>query len=111
MHRDGEECPRKPKKVYRKEESDKLRSKYAWTQKSEQIRKEAGYLCEYCKLQGKYTYDNLEVHHITKLRQNEDGLLDNLNLICLCKMHHKQADAGLIPADELRELAKKREEQ
>ena len=58
-----------------------------------------------------YTYDTLEVHHIQKLKDNEDGLLDNLNLICLCKHHHELADAGKIDAEHLRELARIREGQ
>lgn len=87
---------------------DKLRSKYAWTKKSKQIREDAGNLCEVCKANGIATYDGLEVHHIEKLRENVDGLLDDDNLICLCTMHHKQADNGEIDPAYLRELVKKR---
>lgn len=87
---------------------DKLRSKYAWTKKSKQIRDDAGNLCEVCKANGIATYDGLEVHHIEKLRENVDGLLDDDNLICLCTTHHKQADNGEIDPAYLRELVKKR---
>lgn len=87
---------------------DKLRSKYAWTKKSKQIREDAGNLCEVCKANGIATYDGLEVHHIEKLRENVDGLLDDDNLICLCTTHHKQADNGEIDPAYLRELVKKR---
>lgn len=86
----------------------KLRSKYAWTKKSRQIRADAGNLCEVCKDQGIATYDGLEVHHIEKLRDNVDGLLDDDNLISLCVRHHKEADDGELDADYLRELVKKR---
>ena len=87
---------------------DKLRSRYAWTKKSKQIREDAGNLCEVCKDQGRATYDGLEVHHIEKLRENVDGLLDDDNLICLCVRHHKEADNGEIDKEYLRELVKKR---
>lgn len=89
-------------------DKDKLRSKYAWTKKSKQIREEAGNLCEVCKDKGIATYDNLEVHHIIKLRENVNGLLDDDNLICLCLKHHKQADNGELDPEYLRELVKKR---
>ena len=93
-----------------------MRSTYRWTLKSKEIREKANYLCEVCRAEGVYTYDNLEVHHIVKVKDDNDLLLDNYNLICLCQEHHKQADEnsagggrGLSP-DYLRELAKQRED-
>lgn len=88
----------------------KLRSKSTWTEKSKQIREDANYLCEVCKDKGIYNYRNVEVHHILKLRDRPDLLLDNYNLICLCKDCHRLADAGIISVDYLQELAKRREE-
>lgn len=87
---------------------DKLRSKYAWTKKSKQIRQDANNLCEVCRDQGVYTYDNLEVHHVIKLRTDVNGLLEDDNLICLCVEHHKRADAGEISKDYLLSLIAKR---
>ena len=87
-----------------------MRSKSAWTEKSKQIREDANYLCEVCKDKGIYNYRNVEVHHILKLRDRPDLLLDNYNLICLCKDCHRLADAGMISVDYLQELAKRREE-
>ena len=95
-------------RIYKKTSDDKLRSRYAWTLKAKQIKADAMGLCEVCKKQGIYTYDNLEVHHITKLRDNPDGLLEDDNLICLCTYHHKQADDGTLKADDLRAIAKER---
>jgi 5-methylcytosine-specific restriction endonuclease McrA len=97
-------------KVYRGGEERKLRSSYQWKKKSEDIRQKAGYLCEYCKTENRYTYRNLEVHHIEKVREDPSLLLDDYNLICLCTECHKKADAGTLDADFLRELARKREE-
>lgn len=88
----------------------KLRSKWSWTKKSEEIREKANYLCEVCRDNGQITYDGLEVHHIEKLSKNNDGLLDNYNLICLCVEHHKQADKGKLSVEYLSKLAKHRED-
>lgn len=86
----------------------RLRSTYQWTQKSLQIREQANNLCEVCRDQNIFTYDNLEVHHIEKVKDNKDLLLDDDNLICLCASHHKEADDGKIDKNYLKELVKKR---
>lgn len=86
----------------------KLRSTSAWTNKSIQIKKDSKYLCAICLEEGVYNYNNLEVHHIEKLRDNKDKLLDDDNLICLCKEHHIQADNGTISKEHLLDLVEKR---
>lgn len=108
IHPRGVKCT--IKRTYTRTEENKLRSRYAWTLKAQQIKNDAMGLCEVCKAQGLYNYDNLEVHHITKLKDDPNGLLDDNNLVCLCVYHHKQADDGEIDADYLRELAKLRQE-
>jgi 5-methylcytosine-specific restriction endonuclease McrA len=95
-------------RIYTKTDESRLRSRYAWTKKAKQIKDDANGLCEVCRAQGIYTYDGLEVHHITKLRDDPNGLLDDDNLIALCVYHHKQADDGEISADYLRQLAQER---
>lgn len=97
-------------KVYKKNEIDNLRSSYAWTQKAEQIKKDSNYLCAICLLEGIYNYKELETHHIIKLQDEPNKLLDNYNLICLCKYHHRKADNGEIDKDLLLRLAREREE-
>ena len=97
------------KRVYIKSDERKLRSQYVWTQKSKEIRDRANFLCEVCKDNNVITYNDVEVHHITKLSEDRGGLLDNVNLICLCQEHHKKADKGDISKDYLIALAKRRE--
>lgn len=99
-------------KVIRKNYGDaqerKLRSTWAWTQKSLEIREKAHYLCEVCRDQGEINY-NVEIHHIEKIREDTTKLLDNLNLVCLCVEHHKLADSGQIDKEYLKRLARMRE--
>jgi hypothetical protein len=88
----------------------KLRKTYAWQMKSVQVRERAAHLCEVCRDNGRYTYNGLEVHHIIKLKDAPDRLLDDSNLICLCVEHHKQADAGMLSQDYLFHLVEVREQ-
>ena len=46
-----------------------------------------------------YSYGN-EIHHIMQVAKGGKETADNL--ILLCPNHHKQADLGLLSADELR---------
>jgi len=109
MHRSTEIC-RFKRQTAKKTEDQKLRSTRRWTNKSEEIREKSKWLCAVCLQEGRYTYDRLETHHIEKLKDNSDRLLDNYNLICLCKRHHELADEGKIKASYLEELARSREE-
>lgn len=95
---------------YRGGEERKLRASYAWQKKSMEIRDKAQHLCEVCRDQGVYTYKGLEVHHIDKVKDNPDRLLDDMNLVCLCTEHHKEADQGKLTKDYLIKLAEIREE-
>ena len=91
------------------DEEKRLRSKNKWTQKSIEIRERANYLCEVCRDQGVWTYENVEVHHIRKIKDNPEMYLENENLICLCQLHHKAADNNKIDVNYLISLAIKRE--
>lgn len=96
-------------KIYKKNDIDKLRSTTAWTHKSIEIRELSHYLCAVCLDNNILNYGNIEVHHIEKLQDNQDLFLENSNLICLCKYHHKQADEGKIDKDYLISLVNKRD--
>ena len=86
----------------------KLRQSNRWHMKSLEIREQSQWLCAVCRDQGIINVEMPSVHHITKLRDNPEGLLDDENLVALCSKHHEEADDGIIDADYLRALAKKR---
>ena len=69
-----------------------LRNKSVWHKKSIEIRERANNLCEVCKDQGVFTYNNLEVHHIIKLTEsnvNDPSVsLNTANLMALCEDCH-----------------------
>lgn len=88
-----------------KTDEQTLRNKNAWREKSLSIRERSFYLCAICKSKGDYTAKDIEVHHIRKLRDYPQGLLEDANLIALCIDHHKLADQGKIDPDYLRKLA------
>ena len=108
MHQSDHQCS--VGRTYHGGNERKLRSTYSWTLKSQEIRERANHLCEVCRDQGIFTYNNIEVHHITKLSEDESKLLDDNNLICLCKDHHLQADNGEIDKEYLFKLVQKREQ-
>lgn len=107
---EGHICPHK---TYRKQEknskADKFRTTKAWANKSLEIRQRDKYLCQVCinnlyNTISQYNYNKLEVHHIIPINIDYDKRLDNDNLITLCNYHHKLAESGYIPREELYDL-------
>ena len=109
VHSTKYKCTHNKVYVVQDTEERKLRGTNKWTQKSLEIREKANYLCEVCKDEDVYTYEGLEVHHIEKLRDRPELLLDNSNLVCLCPLHHKEADNGRLDKGYLKLLADRRE--
>lgn len=117
IHEKNFVCPKKPKKKYysrdKEEASVKFRSARRWRKRAIEIKERDGWRCVVCA-SGRYPIEgvrelngeNLEVHHIIKLRDDIDKGLEEDNLITLCQVHHRMADKGEISADELRELIK-----
>ena len=91
-------------------DENRLRSRYSWKQKREEIKDRAFYLCEVCMDEGDYSQKDLEVHHIVKIKEDPALYLENDNLICLCVYHHKLADKGELSAEYLISLARRRED-
>lgn len=94
---------------YNNTEEYRLRNTHKWHKKAEEIKKDSSYLCSVCYDKGIYNYNSLEVHHIEKIKDEPDRLLDNYNLICLCTKHHKLADNNMIDKEYLFKLAEARE--
>lgn len=78
-----------------------------WRNKSVEIKLLDSYCCLLCKSLDLTSPTYLEVHHISKVRNNFEKRLDNDNLITLCVFHHKQADSNNISSSELCELINK----
>lgn len=110
IHDRSFDCGKKPARSYRRRDEESGRYSWAFRLKSQEMKKKSLYLCEYCLSIGEVNFNNLEVHHITKLVDAPDLLLDSSNLICLCVKHHKMADCGEIKEDVLREIATRREQ-
>ena len=108
IHPANERCP--VGREYNGGEERELRKRYSWQKKSLQIRQDAQGLCEVCRDQGIYTHKQLEVHHIERLKDAPELLLDSDNLICLCSEHHKMADRGELSKDYLKSLVRLREQ-
>jgi len=93
------------KRVYKKNTKEsQFRNTNAWIKKRNQIKKRDKYLCQLCLKDNIYTYDNLQVHHIIPIAKDYNKKLDSNNLITLCRMHHEQAEKGIISKEELYEL-------
>lgn len=102
-------CKRKTTK--KNTSANQFRKTNKWTEKSKDIRRRDNYLCKVCFTgkyctSNKYTYNNLEVHHIIPIEEDYSKRLDSQNLITLCRKHHEMAEIGLISQEELKELIK-----
>lgn len=104
IHDSKFDCGKKPKRYKPSNDINKFRWSRKWTEKREQIKERDNYLCQLCKADGRYNYNDLEVHHITSLEEDYDRRLDDDNLITLCVTHHKAADRGEISKERLYKL-------
>ena len=68
-------CPKS--RIYNPTNEGNIRNTHSWHKKAEEIKRKSNYLCELCKDEHRYTYDNLEVHHIDKIKDKPERLLDN----------------------------------
>ena len=107
IHDFNKVCRRKTTK--KSTEANKFRKTYKWTKKSKCIKQRDNYLCQVCLLDKystnyKYTYKELEVHHIIPIEEDYNKRLDSDNLITLCRYHHEMVEKGEISREELREI-------
>lgn len=111
-HKRGEVCRLRPKnKSSRKEDNyiNRFRNTGVWKRKRLEIKERDKFLCQYCLINGKYTFNKLEVHHIEKISKAWHKRLDNSNLITLCVPCHKMADLGDIKQNILIPLVENKE--
>lgn len=93
----------------KKSEANKFRNTNRWIEKRKQIKERDKNLCQVC-LTGKYdtnyryTYNELEVHHIIPINEDYSKRLDSDNLITLCRYHHEMAESGQISREKLQEI-------
>lgn len=108
-------CPRKPIRTnYKVTDIDKFRWTKGWQRKRNEINKRDKYMCQICirklyNTQRQYNYTDIEVHHIETLAEAWDLRLEDSNLICLCAYHHKLAESGKIPKEELEKIVEEQE--
>ena len=98
IHQEDQMCKRKYKKDSR---AYHFRNSNKWILKREEIKKRDKYLCQVCLKYGRFIYQDVQVHHIIPIAKDYDRRLDSDNLITLCRMHHEQAERGLITEEEL----------
>lgn len=87
----------------------KFRDTYSWKEKRRQVKTRDKNLCQVCLIDKyntnyRYTYEDLEVHHIIPIEEDYSKRLDSLNLITLCRYHHEMAETGEITREELQEI-------
>lgn len=109
QHNRGVTCPKKIKPSRKKEPTyiSRFRNTKAWQRKRLEIKSRDKYLCQHCLLNGLFTFDKLEVHHIIAISKDWDKRLDEYNLITLCTNCHKQAEKNEIKQEYLLNIARK----
>ncbi len=104
IHKRSFDCGKKPKRRKEPTKINKFRWSRKWRKKRNDIVERDNHLCQICKENNKFTYNNLEVHHIVPLEEDYELRLDDENLITLCTTHHKEADKGDISREHLKKI-------
>lgn len=109
IHKRGE-CPvpvqRFGSRQTRDSAADKFRNRQVWRRKVAQILDRDMHCCRVCLSAGVINNRELSVHHIIAINADYDKRLDDDNLITLCRLHHEQAERGIVKAARLKELTK-----
>ncbi|WP_342045976.1 HNH endonuclease [Bacillus sp. OTU530] len=111
IHDKKHQCTKKPVRKKNTTEVDRFRKLSAWRHKKQPyIMERDKRLCVVCMREGRYTFRDIQVHHIVPLVEDMSLGLDNYNLISLCREHHEEAECGRISREKLQELAKEQED-
>lgn len=84
----------------------KIRNKRSYIKASKYVKENSNYLCAVCLKNGVFNSENIETHHIEKIKEKPELAYDIDNLICLCKMHHLMAEIGMISKEVLHSIKK-----
>lgn len=89
--------------------ADEFRQRSCWKNNlSPKVKRDAGYVCEVCKANGRYIFTDLSVHHIVPINAAPELANDERNLICVCADCHEAAEKGKLDREFLRKLAAER---
>ena len=108
IHDSTYDCGKKPERKWEENKGEDPRHTHAWHRKARQIKEDAGFRCELCAARGEVQTHGLEAHHITPIREDESLLLDDDNIICLCRYCHEAAEAGKIEREMLKSIVSRR---
>ena len=88
-HKRNEVCPKKPKRVDKKD-YDKIYSSNRWKTLSENLRAENLNMCQVCIRLDNVIVPNVgsQVHHMTYLTDDINKEYDRDNLLVCCEEHH-----------------------
>ena len=103
-------CPYRVKRKNKTIAND-IRKTNKWHKKSIEIRERDNYLCRICRLNlyntiRQYNSEDISVHHIVPIEEDNTKAFDNNNLITLCSYHHELAESDEIPKEELLKIVK-----
>lgn len=101
-------CPIKKSRSYTAKSQtneQRFRNTAQWKRKTAEIRHRDAGLCKMCLYEGIINNRDLSIHHIDPIKHDPERILDNNNLITLCREHHRQADANEIAKGVLFRLA------
>ncbi|MDK2587485.1 HNH endonuclease signature motif containing protein [Romboutsia sedimentorum] len=97
IHDKYEDCEDKLK--YKKSNSNEYNEKYnkcynnsKWKRIRNEVLKDNDYCCEVCKQLEIVNYTDIQVHHITKIIDNDELMFDKSNLLVVCREHHRQIE-------------------
>lgn len=107
-------CGQKPIRKKDTKAADRFRWSQGWKRKRKDIRERDKQLCQVCirnlyDTVQQYTFNELQVHHITPIVEDYDARLDDKNLLTLCWFHHEKAESGEITRDVLHQIAAEQE--
>jgi len=110
IHDSHFDCGRRPTYQKRTKEAEHIRSTSRWQKLRAYIRRRDEGLCQLCLINYEGTrrtceYENLSIHHIEPLEEDESRAYDEDNLITLCDIHHEAAEAGRVPRQFLHQIA------